>query len=182
MTQATATEWDFGGDRPAVRFCPKRPLVRLGLALAAALIANGVGMLAPRLVPSLSLGAAQAQTTGSFSDAQVRSYATAVLDIDSSREAALATVRTMLEGAGLSTNQVDLSCTSIRSLNRLPGSIRTDVRETMVGFCNQAGSIVVDSGLSVNQFNAMTAAHQADPQLADRITEAIIQIKAQQQR
>ncbi|PSN17811.1 hypothetical protein C7271_15775 [filamentous cyanobacterium CCP5] len=158
-------------------------LTQLGLGLAIALMATGVSAISPQPSLRLGLGAAQAQTSGgTFSDQQVRSYAAAVLTIDSSRESALAAVRTMLEEEGLSTNQVDLSCTSIRSLNRLPNSIRADVRETMVGFCNQAGDIVTDSGLSVEQFNAMTAAHQSNPQLAERIAAAITQIKTEQQR
>lgn len=189
-TQTTTNHWHSSNIRPPsgplgwARFgLTRHGLARIGIGLAIALLAHGAGAISPQVAPHWGLGTAHAQTnSGEFSDAQVRSYAAAVLDIDSSREAALASVQTMLEEADLSTNQVDLSCTNIRNLNRLPSRIRANVREIMVGFCNQASDIVIDSGLSVEQFNAMTSAHQANPRLADRIAAAITQLKAQQQR
>lgn len=160
--------------------CKWNPLTRSITAVFVVLM-SGTSILLP--IPRIASDVAYAQQQSSdFSDAEVQSYAIAVIDIDDSRETALANVQGLLETEGLSTTQVDLSCTNTDSLNRLPGSIRTDVQETVVEFCNQASDIVESSGLSVAKFNAMTAAHQSDPTLAERIAIAITQIKSQRQR
>lgn len=162
---------------------PKQKVAQLLFAAAAAILAHGAsGIVAPHLAPTLAPVAHAQSQARNFSDAEVRNYAVAVLDIDSSRQEALASVQAMLEQAGLNTSQVDLSCTNTRSLNRLPNSIRADVRETVVGFCNRASTIVENSGLTVERFNAMTAAHQSNPDLAERIALAITQIKTQQRQ
>ncbi|WP_052049796.1 DUF4168 domain-containing protein [Leptolyngbya sp. KIOST-1] len=165
------------------RFIHPLSFARLGrnAAIAAAvaslslLAAPGVQLPTPEA--SLTLGAVSAQE--SFSQEAVMSYAASVLEMDAPRNEALNQIRTLLTGTGQDLSSIDMSCTGTANLNQLPRNLRSSVRTIVVNYCNRASDIVEANGLTVRQFNAITAAHPRDAALAEQIRAAMIELQQQ---
>lgn len=131
----------------------------------------------PRWQPRVwQLPAAYAQT---FTNEEIKHYAESVLAMDDSRLQAYSEISDLLTSAGYDVTEYTLSCPSARSLSDVPRSVRRRVREILVGYCNAAQQIVEDNGLTVERFNAMTAAHQQDPELTERIQAEIAALQQQ---
>lgn len=152
--------------------------------LVAAVMA--VSLNATGLAPELAAGGlavgpepALAQSN-TVSEAEIRGYANSVLQMDSPRTAALNQIQALLSGVNYNPAQVDMTCPNTRSLNQLPRQVRSEVREIIVNYCNQARAIVEENGLTVRRFNSITEAHQSDTALAERIRTALIQIQQSQ--
>lgn len=129
---------------------------------------TGEWMLAP--------SAAIAQT--SITDEEVTQYARAVLQMDAHRSEAYTRVKDLLLTVDMSVSDVSMSCTNPRrDLSQVPRSIRSEVEEVLVTYCNQAREIVAENGLTANRFNEITAAHQEDDALAERIRRTLIQLQ-----
>jgi hypothetical protein len=101
--------------------------------------------------------------------------------MDSPRNEAYSQIKTLLTGTGYEVGSIDMSCTGTASLNQLPRNLRSSVRTVVVNYCNEASTIVQANGLTVRQFNAITAAHPQDPALAEQIRAAMIQLQQQSQ-
>lgn len=124
------------------------------------------------------LGVAQAQESDISSD-EIVSYAASVLEMDPYRTQAYTQIKNLLSGIDHDMSAVDMSCNGTANLNQLPRDVRSDVRSIIVGYCNEASTIVQSNGLTVRQFNAITAAYPQDPGLAEQIRTALIQIQQQ---
>lgn len=113
----------------------------------------------------------------SFNDDEVASYARAVFDIEVKRIAAYETASDILAAADseLSILETPLSCTNSRlsDMPDLERAERIDLRTVLVTFCNEASQIAEDNDLTPKTFNAITAAHREDEELAARIQDAI---------
>jgi Domain of unknown function (DUF4168) len=165
-----------------------RPPVHLKPAswrwLMAAVMA--VGLNAAGLAPELAAGSITAglkpalAQSDAVSEAEIRGYANSVLQMDSPRTAALNQIQALLSGVNYNPAQVDMTCPNTRNLNQLPRQVRSEVREIIVNYCNQARAIVEENGLTVRRFNSITEAHQSDTALAERIRTALIQIQQSQ--
>lgn len=116
---------------------------------------------------------AQAQT---ITNEQVRSYADAVVEMDESRQQAYNQISDILTGQGLDVSEYNLSCPNAQSLE-VPRRVRSRVRSVLVSYCNEARTIVEKNGLTVRQFNTITASHREDEELAQRIQSAIANIQ-----
>lgn len=159
-----------------------RSLPRALLASTVFLAVSGMGITlrpSPYTVwqPTLELAAAQAQTADDFSQDEVVSYARSVLEMDSYRSQAYTDIKNLLMGANYDVAQVDLACPNTRSLNQVPRQVRNEVRNIVVGYCEKAREIVEANGLSVRRFNEMSAAHNSDSVLTERIYNALIQLQ-----
>ncbi|MGB6013905.1 MAG: DUF4168 domain-containing protein [Nodosilinea sp.] len=166
------------------RFIYRLPLVNpirstvIAAAVASLSLLAGAGAQLPTAAGSATLGAAWAQDS-SVSQEEVIGYATSVLEMDAPRNEALGQIRTLLTGTGQDLSSIDMSCTSTASLSQLPRNLRSSVRTVVVNYCNQAGDIVEANGLTVRQFNAITAAYPQDPSLTDQIRAAMIDLQQQ---
>ncbi len=150
----------------------RRPIVRsLTLGL---LTCVGVLVSAPQLSTHSNHGftvgqPAHAQSQTSFSGAEVRNYALAVLDIETLRQqrsddiAAILNVETL---PAIACNDPD----SLQGMNRA-------AREMVVEFCNSAIEIVESHDLSIGQFNIMTELMQSDQDLQERVYEELIDLQ-----
>jgi hypothetical protein len=122
---------------------------------------------AETVVPKLSFSrAAYAQNV---TDEEITNYARTVLEIEPIRRSAYEQIR-QITG---SSNIPGIQCNEPRRLNALPGNIR----QIAVDYCNQARAIAHDNGLSDERFNAITIAHQEDPDLSNRIQQAILRLQ-----
>jgi len=157
-----------------------------GRVLVGALALTGLSMAASGsfLVPatggeaSRGIGLAWAQESDISSD-EITSYAASVLEMDPYRTEAYTEIKDLLSGIDHDMSAVDMSCTGTANLNQLPRDVRSDVRAIIVNYCNRASTIVQRHGLTVSQFNAITAAYPEDPGLAEQIRTALIQIQQQ---
>lgn len=165
--------------RPSYR---KRPLSRWAIAGMLAILANvssGV-MQGTEMLPGLATLPAMAQGTA-VSDAEIQSYAASVLEMDGPRTEAYTQIKNLLSQVNYDVNRVDMSCTNTRSINQVPRQVRSDVREIVVNYCNQARQIVESNGLTVRRFNEITEAHKKDPALAEQIRTTLIELQQAQQ-
>lgn len=157
-----------------------RCLAVAALVAGLSVFASGTGLRVPSPSGSITLGAAWAQDSN-ISAEEISGYAAAVLQMDSPRNEAYSQIKTLLTGTGYDVNSIDMSCTGTASLNQLPRNLRGSVRTVVVDYCNQASTIVQANGLTVREFNAITAAHPQDPALAEQIRTAMIQLQQQSQ-
>ncbi|MEL6813508.1 MAG: DUF4168 domain-containing protein [Cyanobacteria bacterium J06598_3] len=118
--------------------------------------------------------AAQAQA---LTDTDVANYARAVVDIEEIRLSAYEAASDILTSAGSETDilETPLSCDAARMVNMpdIPRVDRLDLLTVLVEFCNSAAQLADDNGLTQKRFNSITAAHQEDADLAERIQAEI---------
>ena len=150
-------------------------------ALSTTWVLSGLTLTRKQVAPMLAFIAAHAQASGQvIASNDIIAYAQSVLEIDGPRNEAYTEIKNILIEADVSSNRSDLPlrCGSNRnisqSLSSLPRRVRPDVRSIIVSFCNQAREIVVENGLTVRQFNDITALHRGDPALAERIQEQML--------
>lgn len=130
-------------------------------------VLSAVGLLsglAPGLsgrLPVFVIGdSALAQT---ISDAEVVSYARAVLAIEPKRQAAYEEIQKK------SGSVPAIVCSDSASINKLAGN----VRNIAVNFCNQSKDLVEKNGLNIARFNEITTLQQNDSALQKRIQDEI---------
>lgn len=129
----------------------------------------------------LRWGAAAWAQDSSVSPEMIMGYATSVLEMDSRRTEAYEQIETLLAGTSYNIADVDMSCTGTANLNQLPRNLRGNIRTIVVNYCNQASDIVETNGLTIREFNQITAAHPQDQALSEQIRTALIQLQQQSQ-
>jgi hypothetical protein len=108
-------------------------------------------------------------TTGeSITSEEVQNYATAVLAIEQSRQAAYTEIQQLTNEEQVP----DFICTQADTISELPAS----VRDIAVNYCNQAKKIVSDR-LTIAKFNTITASAQAEPDLLRRIQNELVRLQ-----
>ena len=112
---------------------------------------------------------ASAATKQVISDADVRSYARAVLRIEARRQAALETMQQAMPNRQVP----NIRCDERSSLNGLP----REARQIAVDYCNESQQVVQDVGLTTQQFNRITSAQQSDSNLAERIQRELVRLQ-----
>lgn len=165
-------------------FLPSQPRYQLTVAFAAAGLAvftSGIGVQLPSPGGGVTLGAAAWAQDSGIAPEIIMGYAASVIEMDSPRNEAYSQIKTLLTGTGYDSSTIDMSCTDTASLNQLPRNVRGNVRTIVVDYCNQASNIVQTNGLTVRQFNDITAAYPQDPALAEQIRTAMVQLQQQSQ-
>lgn len=104
-----------------------------------------------------------------ISDADIRNYARAVLSIESRRQAAFRAMQQVLPNRQVP----NIRCDERSSLNGLP----REARQIAVDYCTESQQVVEDLGLTIDQFNRITAAQQNDGSLAERIQQELIRLQ-----
>lgn len=101
---------------------------------------------------------------------EIVSYVRSLIAIEPIRQVAYEEIKRIL-----GTGEVPaIACHRRNSLN----SLDRRIRQIAVRYCNRSIQIVESNHLSINRFNTITVARQTDPNLADRIRQALI--RAQQ--
>ena len=104
-----------------------------------------------------------------FSDEEVTNYAQTVLKIEDQRQRAYKDIEAIMD-----TQPPEIACDQPESIKQLPN----DAQEIAVEFCNQSKKIAADSGLSSDDFNAITENAQKDATFKKRIQNAMIRIRS----
>ncbi|OLP15750.1 hypothetical protein BST81_24655 [Leptolyngbya sp. 'hensonii'] len=102
-------------------------------------------------------------------DAELKSYARAVLTIEPLRQAAYSEIKKIVGSGDIPT----VTCNKKDSLNNLPKSTRS----IAIKYCNRSKKIVEESGLTIARFNAITVKVQEDPELEKRVQAELIRLQ-----
>lgn len=147
--------------------------------LAVGAVSGWLGVVGLPISASLSVplttSAAIAQT--SISNEEITQYARAVLEIDQYRNAAYTEIKDILLTVDMNISEINVSCTDTQNLSDVPRSVRRSVREILTSYCNQSQDTVEENGLSPRRFNEITAAHEADQNLFERIQQELLRLQ-----
>ncbi len=156
--------------------CLKGLRLKISRSLLAGLFVTGSLTMAQLalLLAGNQLPAAYAQ---SFSDDEIVSYARTIVEIEAERTAAYEAASDILAAADsdLSILDTPLRCTNNRMADMpdIDRAARVELRTVLVTFCNGASELAAANDLSAETFNAITAAHREDEELAAQIQAAI---------
>ncbi|MGB3765280.1 MAG: DUF4168 domain-containing protein [Phormidesmis sp.] len=146
---------------------------RLRILLAIALSS----LCAVQLATSIKQLPAQAQEATLTTDEDIANYANAVAAIEPLRLAAYEGASDVLAAANSEVSLVDnrLSCLSsdIEDMPEVAEADRVALQGILVDYCNAAIGLADDNGLTPQRFNSITAKHQQDKELAQKIRAAI---------
>jgi len=109
---------------------------------------------------------AQAQE---FTQQQLERYAQALLQIEPLRQKTFQEIQRVLE----SQEVPNIACNRPNSYENLPSSARSAI----VDYCNQSKEIVEEQGLTVSEFNNITAKVQSNPELKEQVQEAMLELQ-----
>lgn len=151
-----------------------------GLPLAASLAVGIVGIvgLPANLTGSVPpLGMTPAIAQAEITPEEIIQYARSVLEIDSYRTEAYTEIKDLLLTVDVNIAEVSVSCADTQGISQIPRTVRRQVRERLIGYCNQAQDVVAVNGLSPRRFNQITSAHRENPILSERIQQELIRIQ-----
>ncbi len=95
-----------------------------------------------------------------FSDADLRNYAAALMQIEPIRQSTLAQVRASSGGT-----LPNLVCNQPSTMD----SLNSEAKSLFVRYCNQCETIAASKGLSIERFNQITQSVRSNPQLQSRV-------------
>ena len=133
------------------------------IAAIAAIVADLTVLPSGSLIP-----AASAQSRQEFSDGEILNYARAVLGIEPKRKQTYDEIRQIV-GDSVPT----VVCSETGSLNRL----KREARDLATDYCSHAQKMIEQNNLTVPRFNQITRQQQTDPQLQQRIQNALRQLQ-----
>jgi len=115
-----------------------------------------------------------------FTDDDVINYANTVVSIEAQRIADYETASDILAASGGEVDilEAQLSCQAhkLSDMPDIPRASRVDLQAVLVEFCEGSRLSAESNDLTAKRFNSMTAAHRADPALAERIQGAISEL------
>jgi hypothetical protein len=153
---------------------------RLNGALRFAAIGVVSGWLGVFGIPAISttpLAVRPAIAQASITDGEVNQYARSVLEIDQYRNTAYTEIQDLLASVAMEFSDINVSCSDTQDISQVPRSVRRDVRELLVDYCNRAQAVVEENGLSPRRFNEITEAHGTDTTLYERIQQELIRLQ-----
>ncbi len=153
-------------------------LVIASSALLSALVFGSAlgdwGAINAGLIPTAQ---AQSPADADVSDADVSSYAQAVVAIEEQRLAAYESASDILAAAGDEEGllKTELSCQAhkLSDMPDIPKADKVDLLTVLVDFCAGARTSAEENDLTPAQFNSITAAQKEDADLAKRIQTTI---------
>ncbi|MGK7887726.1 MAG: DUF4168 domain-containing protein [Leptolyngbyaceae cyanobacterium] len=110
----------------------------------------------------------QAQTPG-VSDEEIDNYAAAVLEIEQMRTTTFDAIANLMAPAPVPS----IACNQEDSIRDLPDAVKDQVVE----FCQTSVDLVESTGLTVSEFNQITANQADDPVLFDAIQAALVRLQ-----
>lgn len=128
-------------------------------------VMTGSLSLATGIVPDLtasqpSLVFSSSARADEFSDADLRNYAAALMEIEPIRQSALAQVRASTGGT-----LPNLVCNQPSTMEGL----NNEAKSLFVKYCNQCETIASSRGLSIDKFNQITQSVRSNSQLQNRV-------------
>ena len=152
---------------------------RLLVASLAAGVLGVVGLPASLVPKHLPLATRAAIAQNDVTTEEVTQYARAVLEMDEYRTEAYTKIKDILLSVNMDISEIDVSCSS-RDISKVPRSVRRNVEEILVGYCNQAQEIVEANQLTSRRFNEITNAHRQNEGLSERIQQELIRLQQPQ--
>jgi hypothetical protein len=104
---------------------------------------------------------ASAARADEYSDADLRNYAGALMQIEPIRQSALSQVSRANNGSALP----NLVCNQPNTMEGL----NSEAKSLFINYCNQCESIAASKGLSIDRFNQITQSVRADSKLQERV-------------
>lgn len=117
----------------------------------------------------LSLNSKAYAQTPAFNDAEITSYAQAVLAMEPLRQKTLEEIKKIINGGEIPT----IVCNKPDSMNSLPGK----AKDIAVNYCKQYEKIVSESGLPPERFNQITVEHQTNKNLYRRVYNTLLRLQ-----
>lgn len=111
-----------------------------------------------------TIGQAQA-----YDEQQLENYAKAVIAIEKLRQKAFKEIQTVLD----SEEVPKIACNRSQSYQDLSSKARSLINN----YCNRSKEIVQQQGLTVSEFNQITAKMKSSPELKQKIQEKILQLQ-----
>lgn len=105
----------------------------------------------------------------SISSEQVKNYAKAVMAIEPKRQAAYSEIQKITNDEKVP----DINCTKKDSI----AALGKNIQDIAVNYCKQAKKIGQTQGLTIAQFNTITASAQSDTELRQRIQNEILRLQ-----
>lgn len=117
------------------------------------------------IVPDLtatqpSLVFSSAARADEYTDADLRNYAAALMEIEPIRQAALTQVRAIAGGT-----LPNLVCNQPNTMEGL----NSEAKSLFINYCDRCESIAASRGLSIERFNQITQSVRSSPQLQNRV-------------
>jgi Domain of unknown function (DUF4168) len=138
-------------------------LYRLSRSLMLGTIATCLG-LASGVIPDFtqppSAFFSSSARADEFSDADLRNYAAALMEIEPIRQSTLAQVRASSGGT-----LPNLVCNQPSTMD----SLNSEAKSLFVRYCNQCETIAASKGLSIEKFNQITQSVRSNPQMQSRV-------------
>lgn len=107
-----------------------------------------------------------------FTEEEIASYAAAVLQMEDARQQTYSEISDLLTSEQLDVTTFDLTCTAAEQLD-MPRSVRGQAKKMLITYCNDALALVETNGLTAEQFDRITAAHDQDETLFEQIQSEI---------
>jgi hypothetical protein len=115
---------------------------------------------------------ADAQTPSPVNNNEINNYAQAVLTMESERQEAFDEIKKLMGG-----DIPKIVCNDARSINTLPPK----AQEIATNYCKNSTKIVLDNGLSIDQFNKITLQLQNNNSLKDQVEKSLLRLQKQPQ-
>lgn len=109
---------------------------------------------------------AQAQQ---FTQQQLESYAQAILKIEPLRQRTFQEIQRILD----SQEVPSIACNRRTSYEDLP----SPARSAIINYCNRSKEIVQEQGLTVSEFNSITAEINSDSDIKEQVQEAMLELR-----
>ncbi len=119
-----------------------------------------IGMVPDFTASHPSLIYSSAARADEFSEADLRNYATALMEIEPIRQSALAQVRASTGGT-----LPNLVCNQPNTMEGL----NTEAKSLFVNYCNKCETIASSRGLSIEKFNQITQSVRSNSQLQNKV-------------
>lgn len=134
-----------------------RPLV---FAVITSISGTSIGIVPDLTASQPSLLFSSAARADEFSEADLRNYATALMQIEPIRQSTLAQVRA--SSGGTLPNLVCNQPNTMEGLN-------SEAKSLFVNYCNKCETIAASRGLSIERFNQITQSVRSNSQLQNRV-------------
>jgi len=151
-------------------FFIRQPLLKLALVTTSLLFAgSGLDLIFNKASGSNQVQISAIRQAQAYNNQQLENYAEAVIAIEKLRQKAFKEIQTVLD----SEEVPKIACNRSQSYQDLSSKARS----LITNYCNRSKEIVQQQGLTVSEFNQITAKMKSSPELKEKIQEKILQLQ-----
>jgi len=151
-------------------FFIRQPLLKLALVTTSLLFAgSGLDLIFNKASGSNPVQISAIRQAQAYNNQQLENYAEAVIAIEKLRQKAFKEIQTVLD----SEEVPKIACNRSQSYQDLSSKARS----LITNYCNRSKEIVQQQGLTVSEFNQITAKMKSSPELKEKIQEKILQLQ-----